>query len=488
MVFSSTTFVFFFLPITLIGYFICRNIQVKNIWLLSVSLFFYFWGGPAFLPILVFCICFNYLGGLLISGARCKGNNLAAKIFFVLVIVGNIANLCYWKYTGFILNSINTWYNAKIQVPSITLPIGISFFTFQGMSYVIDLYRKKVPVQKNLINIALYISMFPQLIAGPIVRYESISGQIDRRRCTVEEFSSGIRLFVVGLSKKLIIANSVASVADKIFGLPANQNMVSVSWLGVVCYTFQLYYDFSGYSDMAIGLGRMFGFKFPENFNYPYISRSVSEFWRRWHISLSSWFRDYVYIPLGGSRTGNVYLNLLCVFFLTGLWHGASWNFVLWGLIFAVCTIIERWVKKHVELNRIKDEPSGKNTYINNGLLLSVAGWVYTMFVWMMSMVLFRADTLQNAGSYYLSLFGLNKLQNVGFTLSYYLNRYELFVLIAAAFFSFPVAKNIYGLLKKKLPLVGFTVLLNAGTVVLFVVNTMYILTETYNPFIYFRF
>lgn len=235
---------------------------------------------------------------------------------------------------------------------------------------------------------------------------------------------------MVGLSKKLIIANSVASVADKIFGLPANQNMVSVSWLGVVCYTFQLYYDFSGYSDMAIGLGRMFGFKFPENFNYPYISRSVSEFWRRWHISLSSWFRDYVYIPLGGSRTGNVYLNLLCVFFLTGLWHGASWNFVLWGLIFAVCTITERWVKKHVKLNRIKDEPSGKNTIINNGILLSVAGWAYTMFVWMMSMVLFRADTLQNAGSYYLSLFGINKLQNVGFTLSYYINRYELFVLI----------------------------------------------------------
>ena len=337
-------------------------------------------------------------------------------------------------------------------------------------------------MQKNITNIALYISMFPQLIAGPIVRYESIAEQINQRKCTVEEFSSGIRLFVVGLSKKLIIANSVASIADKIFGLPANENMISVSWLGVVCYTFQLYFDFSGYSDMAIGLGRMFGFIFPANFNYPYISRSISEFWRRWHISLSSWFRDYVYIPLGGSRTGNVYLNLLCVFFLTGLWHGASWNFVFWGLIFAVCTITERWIKRHVKPDHFKAMPGIA------GILLNVAGWAYTMFVWMMSMVLFRADTLQNAGSYYLSLFGINKLKNVGFTISYYINRYELFVLIAAAFFSFPVAKNIYSLLKKKLPQIGFTILLNIGTLILFVVNTMYILTETYNPFIYFRF
>ena len=482
MVFSSTTFVFFFLPVTLIGYFICRNIRVKNIWLLLASLFFYFWGGPTFLPILVFCICFNYFGGILISGARSKGNVIAEKTTFVLVIIGNIANLCYWKYTGFFLNTINEWLHTTIQVPSITLPIGISFFTFQGMSYVIDLYRKRVPVQKNITNIALYISMFPQLIAGPIVRYESIAEQINQRKCTVEEFSSGIRLFVVGLSKKLIIANSVASIADKIFGLPANENMISVSWLGVVCYTFQLYFDFSGYSDMAIGLGRMFGFIFPANFNYPYISRSISEFWRRWHISLSSWFRDYVYIPLGGSRTGNVYLNLLCVFFLTGLWHGASWNFVFWGLIFAVCTITERWIKRHVKPDHFKAMPGIA------GILLNVAGWAYTMFVWMMSMVLFRADTLQNAGSYYLSLFGINKLKNVGFTLSYYINRYELFVLIAAAFFSFPVAKNIYSLLKKKLPQIGFTILLNIGTLILFVVNTMYILTETYNPFIYFRF
>ena len=482
MVFSSTTFVFFFLPITLAGYYLCRSIRAKNIWLLAASLFFYFWGGPAFLPIFLICICFNYFGGLIISRMQSRENETAAKIVFIFVLAGNILNLCYWKYTGFIINTINTWLHTKIQVPSIVLPIGISFFTFQGMSYVIDLYRKKVPVQKKLINIALYIAMFPQLIAGPIVRYESIVKQIVCRKCTVEDFASGIRLFVIGLSKKLIIANSVAVIADKIFGLPANENMVSVSWLGVVCYTFQLYFDFSGYSDMAIGLGRMFGFQFSANFNYPYISRSVSEFWKRWHISLSSWFRDYVYIPLGGSRTGNVYFNLLCVFFLTGLWHGASWNFVLWGLLFAVFTILERFIKRH----SIADH---KNNMVSvQGALLSVAGWAYIMFIWIMSMVLFRADNLHDAGSYYLSLFGVNKLHNVAFSMSYYIHSYEIFILAVATFFSFPIARNIYSFLKSKLPQNGFTVLINLATLLLFAVDVLYILTETYNPFIYFRF
>lgn len=411
-----------------------------------------------------------------------NANAISTKAIFIFIMIGNIANLCYWKYTGFFLNTVNSWFNTEIQVPSIVLPIGISFFTFQGMSYVIDLYRKKVPVQKSIINIALYISMFPQLIAGPIVRYESIAEQIGNRKSTVDEFSSGIRLFVIGLSKKLIIANSVAAVADKIFGLPATENMVSVSWLGVVCYTFQLYYDFSGYSDMAIGLGRMFGFHFPENFNYPYISWSVSEFWRRWHISLSSWFRDYVYIPLGGSRTGNVYFNLLCVFFLTGLWHGASWNFVLWGLLFAVFTILERFIRRH-HGSSVKTSPPRLPS-----VLLSIAGWVYTMFIWIMSMVLFRADNLQEAGSYYLSLFGLNKLQNVGFTFAYYVHRYELFILILAAFFSFPIARNAMKLLKKRASENLYTILVNVGTLILFAINVLYILTETYNPFIYFRF
>lgn len=472
MVFSSTIFIFFFLPITLAGYYVLPE-KCKNTWLLIASLFFYAWGGIAFFPIIIYTILVNYAGGLLVDYFRQRSSKKAEKAAFIVIIFLNLLNLGYWKYTGFILEVLRDITGLSFDVPEIILPIGISFFTFQGMSYVVDLYRGEVPVQKNLQKLSLYIALFPQLIAGPIVRYTEIEKQLTQRKHSVDDFAGGIRIFTVGLAKKAIIANSVALTADAVFDGPSWQNTPAIAWLGLLCYTFQLYFDFSGYSDMAVGLGRMFGFRFAGNFNYPFISRSVTEFWRRWHISLSSWFRDYVYIPLGGNRTGNVYLNLFCVFVLTGIWHGASWNFVLWGVYFGIWVVIERFISKNVRL-RIKIPAA-----------LSV---VWTMFLWMMSMVLFRAETLGNSIQYYKSLFGRLELHNVGYSLSWYLNRHEIFILIIAAVAALPLGKNICLWLQKKLPETLFTVLENIVTLLLLGISILYVVTGTYNPFIYFQF
>ena len=316
MVFSSTLFVFFFLPITLLGYYLIKE-SYRNYWLLFVSLVFFGWSQPNYLWIIVLNIVINYVCAMLISQMP-----QIRKYIVVTAVLVNIAILFYFKYFNFTIETINNLANCNISIKDIVLPIGISFFTFQGMSYVIDVYRGDVPVQKNIFKVGLYIVLFPQLIAGPIVRYRDIAYEIDHRKNTLEDFCSGIERFIIGLGKKAIIANTMAATADAIWNADITKNTWIIAWLGSIAYTLQIYFDFSGYSDMAIGLGRMFGFHFNENFNLPYISKNITEFWRRWHISLSSWFRDYVYIPLGGNRK-HVYLNLAIVFLLTGIWHGA---------------------------------------------------------------------------------------------------------------------------------------------------------------------
>ena len=328
MVFSSSIFVFGFLPLVLLGNYLLKE-RYRNVFLLLASLFFYFWGEEENIVIIILSILINYFSGLLV--ARFAGTRIK-KWMLVLAVGLNLGLLFYYKYFNFFIESVNSLLDTDIFVKDIILPIGISFFTFQGLSYVIDLYWGNVEVQKNPLKIALYVILFPQLIAGPIVRYKDVAEQIDTRETSIEKFSAGIVRFVVGLSKKIILANGVGMIADEIFNAPYQEHAVLTAWLGVICYTLQIYFDFGGYSDMAIGLGKMLGFDFMENFNLPYISTSITEFWRRWHLSLSSFFKDYIYIPLGGGRKGNVYLNLFIVFLLTGLWHGASWNFVVWGL------------------------------------------------------------------------------------------------------------------------------------------------------------
>lgn len=472
MVFSSTVFLFFYLPVTVVVYLVCPS-KWKNTWLLFMSLLFYYWGGASFFIIMLYSIAINYLGGRIIDILRKRKKNTWCKTAFVITLVLNIGNLVYWKYAVFLMQIVQEITGWRVQIPEILLPIGISFFTFQGMSYVIDLYRKEVPVQRNLLKLALYIALFPQLIAGPIVRYSDIEKQLTNHRGSVDMFASGIRYFTIGLAKKAILANSVALVSDKVFALSADQRPVSVAWLGVICYTFQLYFDFSGYSDMAIGLGKMFGFEFPQNFNYPYISCSITDFWHRWHISLSTWFRDYVYIPLGGSRKGNVYVHLFIVFLLTGIWHGASWNFVLWGIYFGILIIIERWM-----FTKWKKRLIG----------IKWLGWLRTMFLWIVSMVPFRADTIEDSISYYRCLFGIQQLNQVGFTLEYYVHRYEVFILIICSLTMLPIGKWLYRKLQRELPDGIFTMISNAGTLCLLGVSILYVVTSTYNPFIYFQF
>lgn len=367
MVFSSVEFLFVFLPITLAGYYLIRR-DLKNVFLLLMSLLFYAIGEPKFVWIMVASIVVNYLSGLLVWKAKSFGNKPLEKFGLLISIIVNLSILFYFKYYDFAVSNINGLFGTNIALKHIALPIGISFFTFQGMSYVLDVYMNKAEVQKNPLNIALYISLFPQLVAGPIVRYSDVNNQIACRKETVEDFAEGVKRFILGFGKKVIISDTLGMVADRVFD---SNNYINISvllaWLGGISYMLQIYYDFSGYSDMAIGLGKMLGFKFNENFNYPYIASSVRDFWRRWHISLSTYFRDYVYIPLGGNRKGNVYVNLSIVFLLTGIWHGASWNFIIWGVWHGIFQLIERFIYQHK-----KDKE--KNT------VLSFFGHIYILY------------------------------------------------------------------------------------------------------------
>ena len=390
MVFSSLTFLLFFLPALLLFYFLMprRFRPLRNGVLLLFSLLFYRAGGASYLPLLLISICVNYLCGLLAAPGRGKG---VRRLGLWGAVVCGLGMLGYFKYAGFLADNLNAL-GAGLAVPQIVLPIGISFFTFQGLSYVIDVYRGDARCQRNPLYVALYIALFPQLVAGPIVRYTTVEAEITRREESLSEFAQGTVRFLFGLGKKMLLANAMGEVAAGVFAQDPGAMAASLAWVGAAAYTLQIYFDFSAYSDMAIGLGRMFGFHFLENFNYPYISKSVTEFWRRWHISLSSWFRDYVYIPLGGSRCsrGRCVLNLAVVWLLTGLWHGAAWNFVLWGVWFLLLLLGERYVWGSA-LQRLP------------GLLR----WVYAMLAVMLSWVLFRSPGLAYAAGYLGAMFGL---------------------------------------------------------------------------------
>lgn len=390
MVFSSLPFLFRFLPVVLLLYFILPGFA-RNTLLLIASLIFYAWGEPVYVLIMISSTLFAYAHGRIIHHSFEKGKYFHAKIFLVSSIVWNLLPLFFFKYWNFLADTINSWFQASVPVTELALPIGISFYTFQTISYCIDVYRKETPVQKNIIDFGAYVAMFPQLIAGPIVQYKSIASELSNRNIDLKGFSEGVRLFTIGLGKKVLLANQIGSVWDYINAMP--QRPVVTAWLGMLAYTFQIYFDFSGYSDMAMGLGRMFGFHFPKNFDYPYESRSVTEFWRRWHITLGSWFRDYVYIPLGGNRTsfGKQIRNILIVWGLTGLWHGASFNFILWGLYYGILLILE----KNLWKNTLKKMPALIST--TYAFLLAAFGWM-----------LFAAEDLAGVGSYFSSLFGLS--------------------------------------------------------------------------------
>jgi len=474
MLFSSTTFLFLFLPVVFLLYYIIPRF-LKNTFLMVASLFFYAWGEPVFLLIMLLSIALNYIFALLIDSNRDKKSTV--KWILVVTVISNLLILVIFKYLNFITDNINSLFNLNIDIPQITLPLGISFYTFQGLSYVIDVYRKDGKVQKNPLNIALYISLFPQLIAGPIVRYQTVADQITKRKESIFKISEGIKRFISGLAKKMLLANNCGWVADQIFAIPSTDLSVGQAWIGIIAYSLQIYFDFSGYSDMAIGLGKMFGFEFLENFNFPYISRSVTEFWRRWHISLSSWFRDYLYFPLGGSRTTKfkTYRNLFIVWLATGIWHGAAWNFIAWGVYYALFLMVE----KAFLLNFLRKIPKVfQHVYT---LLIVIVGWVF-----------FRSETFNYGFNYIESMFGFNgnKLWNAD--ASFYLSQYGV-ILLFAILFSTPVVSFVKGKIKNYnksniIKFIGRDIFTPLFYIMLFYITIVSLVSSTFNPFIYFRF
>ena len=471
MLFSSLTFLYLFLPATLFLYYLVfRNSRTgQNIFLFLASLFFYAWGEPVFVLVLLATIFINWLFGVLIGGK--KAGEKRRKILLAGSIVFNLAILAVFKYLSFAKYLFHRATGIFLPLPEITLPIGISFFTFQAMSYVIDVFRGEADMQRNPLYVGLYISFFPQLIAGPIVRYRTVANDIQNRKEMWNDFTDGFARFAIGLSKKVLLANSFAILADGAFNNSATGMPLSVaySWLGAVAYTLQIFFDFSGYSDMAIGLGNMFGFHFPENFYYPYISTSVSEFWRRWHISLGSWFRDYLYFPLGGSRKGltRTILNLFIVWFLTGLWHGAKMTFVVWGLLYFVLITTEKLT--HFEKREKR---------------LTGLRWAYTMFFVMLGWVVFRADSISAAVFYLRSMFGLNGNAFSDGLFQGYLTQ-NLILLIIGTALSTPLLQKLgTKATDKTIGQVFRTCIL----IFLFILSVASLVGNTYNPFIYFQF
>ena len=460
MVFSSTVFLFYFLPIVLFIYYIVPK-KFKNIVLLIFSIIFYAYGEPKFIFIMIFSIVFTYIFGILINKYK---NTKYSKIILIISICFNLGILIYFKYIDFIIENINLWLSSKIDLLYVLLPIGISFYTFQTISYLIDLYRGKVEVQKYFLNLALYVSLFPQLIAGPIVRYKDIKEQLEYRSHTIEKFAFGIRRFIIGLSKKVLIANLLGELVN-IFMI-SNEKSVIFFWIYAISNMLQIYFDFSGYSDMAIGLGNMFGFEFPENFNYPYSATSITDFWRRWHISLSSWFRDYVYIPLGGNKSKNI-RNILIVWILTGLWHGAEWNFIIWGVYFGILLIIEKkflfkYIEKFPKVLRI----------------------IYTDFIVMMSFIIFSGTDVNQILENIKGLFGIGNISFKSNESIYYLKSYFVIIVIGIIA-STTILKKVINKFKfqKFINLLEPIVLM-----ILFIVSTSYIIDGSFNPFLYFRF
>lgn len=468
MLFSSIVFLFSFLPAVMILYYLLP-VRFRNVILLLASLVFYAWGEPVYLFLMLLSILFNYFSGLDI--ARNLQDKRAAKRSLVFNLIINLAVLGFFKYEGFVLDTLNGILPVHISYHALPLPIGISFYTFQILSYIIDVYRGNVKVQTNLPNFALYVTMFPQLIAGPIVQYADVDEQLASREVSRTKFGEGSMYFIRGLAKKVLLANTSGMIFTEVSGLAKGNIAVMTAWLGAFAYMFQIYFDFSGYSDMAIGLGKMFGFEFNMNFNYPYVSKSITEFWRRWHISLSSWFRDYVYIPLGGNRVSKIkhIRNLLIVWFLTGLWHGAAWNFMAWGLYYGVILIIEKYLLSPV-LDRLPDVV--RHIY---SIVLVVIGWV-----------LFFSSSFGQAADYIRVMFGAGA-HGFADRESMYLLTSNLILWLILIFGSTPLVHFRYEhmLRTKKW---NTTIINSVVYAALFIVCIAYLVTETYNPFLYFRF
>lgn len=482
MLFTSLIFIVCYLPAVLILYYtvLRKHRKLQNIFLLFASLGFYAWGEPKFVLLLMLSITANWIFGLAVSHYR--ENQARSKLVLFFMVVFNLSILYVFKYLMFTMENLNRFFGTDLVVPKIVLPIGISFFTFHAISYVIDIYRGKAEVQKNLFHVGLYIVFFPQLVAGPILRYSVIADQIMGRKENFEDFSQGVCRFLAGFAKKILLANNFALIADAAFSLHNGELSVTFAWLGAIAYTLQIYFDFSGYSDMAIGLGKMFGFHFPENFNYPYISKSTSEFWRRWHISLGSWFRDYVYIPLGGSRVesgGRLIFNLFVVWSLTGLWHGASWTFICWGLLYFVSISLEK-------VTNFEKLGSGNAA-------ATIAKHMYTMLLVVFGWVLFRAPTIAGAVTYLKTMLFLNGAQLFdGNTLTYFAEN-KLF-LVLGVLLSMPVSKAVSRWYEEKkrdgspILTVAVTVVYPTAMLFLFFIAMSYIVKGSYNPFIYFNF
>lgn len=471
MLFSSIPFLYYFLPCILILYFVVPKF-FKNLVLLLTSLFFYAWGEPKFLLIMLLNIFLGYIYGILIEKFQTPENQTKklSTLFLVLSLTTSLGILGYYKYTDFFITNTNALFGTSFALKNIALPIGISFYTFQILSYTIDVYRQHVKAQKNIISLATYIALFPQLIAGPIVRYIDVEKQLKKRTHKIDQIAEGILRFVLGLSKKVLLANPIGELAASAF--TSKHPSVILYWLYAIAFTLQIYFDFSGYSDMAIGLGKIFGFDFLENFNYPYISKSITEFWRRWHISLGQWFRDYVYIPLGGNRVskGKWLRNILIVWLLTGFWHGASWNFILWGLLYGLLLLLEKkFLGRFLEKTRIFKH-------------------IYVLFFVIIGFVLFDAPSLSSLGNTLQGMFCIRPIPLFNEECRYLLSRY-LLLLILGCIGATPLLKHIIKLFKQKRSGEKICNLLETPVMlILFIVVTAYLVDSSFNPFLYFRF
>ncbi|MGL4799196.1 MAG: MBOAT family O-acyltransferase [Cellulosilyticaceae bacterium] len=461
MVFSSLLFLFIFLPVFLAVYYVAPR-GLRNFILFVASLMFYAWGEPIYVTIMLFSTLLDYTVGRCID--KYREHPLVPKIALGVSVVGNLGMLGFFKYADFFIGNINNVFNVDMALLKIALPIGISFYTFQTMSYTIDLYRGKIGVQKNIISFGAYVAMFPQLIAGPIVTYATVEKELNERKETMDAFGHGVTRFIEGLGKKVLLANNIGLLWENIKGMPQNELTLVASWLGIAAFGLQLYFDFSGYSDMAIGLGHMMGFKFPENFNYPYLSRSITEFWRRWHMTLGSWFREYLYIPLGGNRVSKpkFYRNLMVVWFLTGFWHGAGWNFVVWGLFFGVLIIIER---------------AGLLKFLEK--LPRFVSHIYLLVLIMISWVFFSLESGSQIMTYLKAMFGMGSGGLVDTKAMYYVTNYAL-ILGIGMIFATPVMQKLKMKLKPWMLYVFYMAVL--------LLSTAYLVDSTFNPFLYFRF
>lgn len=464
MVFSSIFFIFSFLPVTIVAYYLAPK-RMRNGILLLASLFFYAWGEPVYLFLMLYSILFNYVMGIDIARKQRRGKRAGVSLFFGVVV--NLLILGFFKYYGFLAENMEALSGVILPKLELSLPIGLSFYTFQSLSYLVDVYRGRAQHQKNILSFGLYISMFPQLVAGPIVQYADIDAQLKERDTSLDKFGQGVRYFIWGLGKKVLLANNLGVVYEAIAALPSLS--VLSAWVGALAYTFQIYYDFSGYSDMAIGLGKMFGFELKENFAHPYCSRSITEFWRRWHISLGSWFREYVYIPMGGNRVSVLrhIFNLLVVWALTGLWHGASWNFVVWGLYYGVLLILEKYL-----LRRVTER-------------IPILGTIYTMLLVIVGWVFFFSPTLLEAGAYLGTMFGRGAVSITDEAGMYYLLT-SLILFWFSWIFAVPAASKISE--KHLEDSDGWTPLFLLIHVGIFLLAVAYLIHDTYNPFLYFRF